>query len=138
MKVPFLDLHAQYESIRPDIDAAISTVIANTAFIQGDGVRTFESEFAEYVGTEQCVGVGNGTDALEIGLEALNLPPGSEVIVPANSFIGSSESVTRTGHQVVFADVDSTYTLDPIDVEKRITGNTAAIMPVHLYGHRRI
>ena len=132
----FLDLHAQYLTIKPEIDAAIADVIARTAFIGGPDVSGFEAAFAKYQAVAHCVGVANGTDAIEIALEALNLPAGSEVIVPANSFIASSEAVTRTGLKVVFADVDwVTYTLDPADVRRRVTPNTSAILAVHLYGH---
>jgi dTDP-4-amino-4,6-dideoxygalactose transaminase len=133
--IKFLDLQKQYLRIKPEMDAAIFAVIAESAFIGGKYVREFEIEFAAYQSAEHCVSVANGTDALEILLEALNLPQGSEVIVPANSFIASSESVTRSGHRVVFADVDpSTYTLDPADVRRRVTARTAAIIAVHLYG----
>lgn len=134
--IKFLDLHAQYRSIQPEIDAAIADVIARTAFIGGPDVVGFEKAFAAYQAVAHCIGVANGTDAIEIGLEALDLPKGSEVIVPANSFIASSEAVTRTGLKVVFADVDpETYTLDITDVRRRITPNTSAILAVHLYGH---
>lgn len=134
--IKFLDLHAQYRSIQPEIDAAIADVIARTAFIGGPDVTTFEEAFAAYQQVKNCVGVANGTDAIEIALEALDLPKGSEVIVPANSFIASSEAVTRTGLKVVFADVDpATYTLDIADVRRRVTPNTSAIIVVHIYGH---
>ena len=133
--IRFLDLAAQYENLKSEIDAALSATITGSAFIGGAGVARFESEFAAYQNAECCVGVGNGTDALEISIEALDLPPRSDIIVPANSFIASSEAVTRAGHNVVFADVDAdTFLLDPHDVEKRLTENTAAIMAVHLYG----
>ncbi|HEY0158853.1 MAG TPA: DegT/DnrJ/EryC1/StrS family aminotransferase [Thermoanaerobaculia bacterium] len=133
--IKFLDLQKQYLGIKQEMDAAIAAVIAESAFIGGKYVREFEIEFAAYQSAEHCVSVANGTDALEIVFEALNLPPGSEVIVPANSFIASSESVTRSGYRVVFADVDpATYTLDPADVRRRITPRTKAILAVHLYG----
>lgn len=134
--VKFLDLASQYQSIKADIDAAIATVIAETAFIGGKHVARFEEDFAQYQQAQHCIAVGNGTDAIEIALEALQLAPGSEVIVPANSFIASSEAVSRSGHRVVFADVDpQSYTLDPADVARKITPATAAIIAVHLYGH---
>jgi dTDP-4-amino-4,6-dideoxygalactose transaminase len=133
--IKFLDLHAQYLTIKSEVDGAIADVIRRTAFVGGDDVAAFEREFAAYQQAQHCVGVANGTDAIEIALEALALPPGSEVIVPANSFIASSETVTRSGHRVVFADVDpATYTLDLDDVQRRITGKTRAILVVHLYG----
>lgn len=134
--IKFLDLHAQYLSIKDEIDAAIAGVIKDAAFIGGSRAQAFEKEFAEWLGAGFCVGVGNGTDAIEIALEALNLPAGSEVIVPGNSFIASSEAVTRTGLKVVFADVDpGSYVLTAETVRARLTPATRAIIAVHLYGH---
>lgn len=134
--IKFLDLQHQYRTIQSEIDQAIEAVLSAASFVGGPHVARFEREFAEYQSSEHCVGVGNGTDALEIALEALELPPGSEVIVPANSFIASSEAVTRCGLTVVFADVDSnTYLLDATDVERRVTAKTSAIIAVHLYGN---
>jgi len=134
--IKFLDLKAQYHSIQPEIDAAIASVIADTAFVGGPYAKKFEEEFAAWIGADWCVGVGNGTDAIEIALEALDLPAGSEVIVPGNSFIASSEAVTRTGLKVVFADVDpGHYTLTEETVRAKLTPRTSAIMAVHLYGH---
>lgn len=134
--IKFLDLHAQYLSIKDEVDAAIAGVIARSAFIGGPGIAAFETAFAAWLGAPYCIGVGNGTDAIEIALEALDLPPGSEVIVPANSFISTSETVSRSGLKVVFADVDpQTYVLDPESVLRHITERTSALIPVHLYGH---
>lgn len=134
--VKFLDLKSQYQSIKPEIDKAIQNVIENSAFIGGEHVAQFEDSFSNYVGTDYCIGVGNGTDALEIAIEALDMPIGSEIIVPANSFIASSEAVTRSGHRVVFVDIDSeSYVISIEDLKKRITPKTKAIMAVHLYGH---
>jgi dTDP-4-amino-4,6-dideoxygalactose transaminase len=134
--IKFLDLAAQYESIKPEIDAAISNIIRDTAFIGGKYVKEFERQFASYVGASHCIGVANGTDALEIAIEALDLPRGSEIIVPGNSFIASSEAVTRCGHRVVFADVDhGCYTLIAESVRSKLTERTKAIIAVHLYGH---
>lgn len=134
--IKFLDLYKQYLTIRREIDIAIADVIRRSAFIGGDRVSRFESSFAEYQQAKYCIGVANGTDAIEIALQALSLRAGSEVIVPANSFIASAEAVTRAGYRVVFADIDAnTYTLDITDVERRITPKTGAIMAVHLYGH---
>ncbi|MEO0423447.1 MAG: DegT/DnrJ/EryC1/StrS family aminotransferase [Pseudomonadota bacterium] len=133
--IRFLDLPGQYQSLRPEIDTAIQSVIETGAFIGGEGLKRFEQAFAEYQAVEHCVGVANGTDALEIAFEGLGLAPGSEVIVPANSFVASSEAVTRAGLKVVFADIgERTYLLDPADVERRITDKTSAIVAVHLYG----
>ena len=134
--IKFLDLKSQYDSLQPEIDNAIKSVINDSAFIGGKYVDDFERQFANYCNSSYCIGVGNGTDALEIAIEALDLPKGSEIIVPANSFIASSEAVTRTGHKVVFADIDqNSYIIDPLHVQKLITKKTAAIIAVHLYGH---
>lgn len=134
--IKFLDLYSQYKSIQPEIDQAISSVIAQSAYIGGEAAEQFERDFASFQQAHYCVGVGNGTDAIEIVLEAFGFEPGSEIIVPANSFIASSEAVTRSGYKVVFADVDPvTYTIDPADVRSRVTSRTAAIIAVHLYGH---
>ena len=134
--VPFLDLVGQYEEIREEIDDAITSVLSSASFIGGTLVKEFERSFAAYLGVEHCVGVANGTDAIEIALETMDLPCDTEIIVPANSFIASSEAVTRAGCRVVFADVDSVhYVLDPEDVERRVTDNTGGILAVHLYGH---
>ena len=134
--IRFLDLAAQYRQIQVEVDAAIRDVISRAAFIGGEAVAGFERAFADYSQATHCIGVGNGTDAIEIILQALALPAGSEVIVPANSFVGTSEPVTRCGHRVIFADVDPlTYALDVGDVQRRITPRTAAIIAVHLYGH---
>ncbi|EGN74613.1 Putative PLP-dependent enzyme possibly involved in cell wall biogenesis [Idiomarina sp. A28L] len=134
--VKFLDLAAQYQTIQQEIDTAIRDVIAKSAFIGGEYVNQFEQDFAGYSQVEHCIGVANGTDAIEIAIEALNLPQGSEIIVPANSFIASSEAVTRQGHKVVFADCDpQSYVISIEDSKKRITPKTKAIIAVHLYGH---
>ena len=134
--VKFLDLKSQYYDIQPEIDKAIQNVIENSTFIGGEHVAQFEDSFSNYVGTDYCIGVGNGTDALEIAIEALDMPIGSEIIVPANSFIASSEAVTRSGHRVVFVDIDTeSYVISIEDLKKRITLKTKAIIAVHLYGH---
>ncbi|PCI02492.1 MAG: erythromycin biosynthesis sensory transduction protein eryC1 [Hyphomicrobiales bacterium] len=134
--IKFVDLTYQYKSIKQDVDAAIANVIADTAFVGGVYAKKFEQEFAEWLGADWCIGVGNGTDAIEIALEALDLPAGSEVIVPGNSFIASSEAVTRAGLKVVFADVDQeNYTLTVKTIRAKLSPQTSAIMAVHLYGH---
>ena len=134
MRVPFLDLQAQYESIKREVDPAVAEVIGSASFVGGSAVTDFEQSFAKYLGVAHCVGVGNGTDALEIALKALQLPAQGEVVVPANSFIGSSEAVTNAGLRVRFCDVDDTYTLDPEQLLMAISSRTVALMPVHLYG----
>jgi len=135
MKVPFVDLWAQYQSIKYEIDVAMEAVIKSSAFIGGQYVKKFEEEFAQYIGSKYCVGVGNGTDAIYIVLRALGIGTGDEVITVANSFIATSEAITLTGARVVFVDCDSqTYNIDCSKVRAAITPRTKAIVPVHLYG----
>lgn len=136
MTIKFLDLQKQYHSIKAEIDKAIQQTIEASAFVGGSPLRQFEEKFADYQKTAHCVGVGNGTDALEIAIEALDLPPGSEIIVPANSFIATSEAVTRCGHKVVFCDADpDNYTVSIESLKSRLGDKTAAVIAVHLYGH---
>ena len=112
--VPFADLHAQYLSIRGDIDAAIAAVIRESAFIRGSHVQKFEEQFAAAIGARTCVSCANGTDSLYIAMRALGVRPGDEVIVPAHSWISTSETVTQAGGTVVFCDTDGrTFTIDP-------------------------
>jgi dTDP-4-amino-4,6-dideoxygalactose transaminase len=133
--VPFADLHAQYLSIQDEIDAAIAEVIRTSAFVRGPQVTRFEEAFAQAIGTRHCVSCGNGTDSLYIAMHALGLRPGDEVLVPAHSWISTSETVTQAGGTPVFCDTDpTTYTLDPAQIEARITPRTVGIIPVHLYG----
>lgn len=134
--VPFLDLGGQYRKIRKSLRRAIIPMVEAGQFIGGPAVSRFEEEFAAYTDTKHCVGVANGTDALEIALEALNLPKGSEILVPANSFIASAEAVTRSGHVVKFVDVDpSSYLIDLEKAAESVTPKTKAIIAVHLYGN---
>ena len=136
MNVPLVDLRAQYKRIGDDLQCAINEVIQKTAFVGGPFVQKFEEEFADYVGCRFAVGVGNGTDALVMALRTLGLKPGDEIIVPALTFIASSEAVTLAGGKVVFADVDPvTRCLDPKAVEAALTERTKGIIAVHLYGH---
>ncbi len=122
--------------MKNDIDRVIFDVIDKTEFINGSYVKSFEYDFSEYQDAKYCVGVGNGTDALEIAIEALGLPANSEILVPANSFIASSEAVTRSGHKVVFCDVnEDDLTISLNSVKKLVNVNTSAIIAVHLYGH---
>ena len=135
MKIPFVDLKAQYASIKVEIDAAIADVIANTAFIGGPFAKSFEDAFAEFCGVKHCVGVGNGTDALFIAMKTFGIGEGDEVITAANSFIATSEAITMTGARVVFVDINpKTYNIDVIKIEEKITDKTKAIVPVHLFG----
>ena len=134
-KIHFVDLKVQYKNIKQEVDQAIQNVIADTAFIRGKYVQEFEKNFAVYCEAKYCIGVGNGTDALFIALKSLNVGPGDEVIVPANTFIATSEAVSMTGASVVFVDCDpETYNIDVNLIESKITSKTKAIIPVHLYG----
>jgi dTDP-4-amino-4,6-dideoxygalactose transaminase len=135
MSVPFVDLKAQYQSIRSEVDEAIAKVLAQTAFIGGPFVAQFEEGFARYCGVAHCVGVANGTDALFIALKTLGVGPGDEVITVANSFVATSEAIKMAGAQVVFVDINpSTYTIDVEQIAAKVTPRTKAIIPVHLYG----
>lgn len=135
MRVPFVDLKAQYSSIKGEIDEAISRVVSETAFVAGKYAAAFESEFAEYIGGSQAIAVGNGTDAIEIALAALDIGPGDEVIVPANTFFATAEAVANVGAGAVFVDCDPNfYNIDTAKIEEKITERTKALIPVHLYG----
>lgn len=135
MNVPFVDLHAQYLTIKNDIDNAINKIIAETAFISGRYATQFESEFASFFGVKNCIACANGTDSLEILLKAAGIGSGDEVIVPAISWISTSEAVSAVGATPVFVDIDSDFLIDLTKIEAAITGNTRAIIPVHLYGN---
>ena len=135
VKVPFVDLQAQYQALKTEIDSAIAQVIADTAFISGKYARKFEEEFAEWLGISHCISCGNGTDAIEIMLQACGIQAGDEVLVPACSWIATSEAVSSIGAIPVFVDIDPRYyTLDPGLIEAKLTPKTRAIIPVHLYG----
>ena len=135
MTVPFVDLHAQYLSLKSEIDAAIAEVIAESAFIRGRHVERFEKEWAKTLGVKHCVSCANGTDALYIAMRALGVKPGDEVVTTAHSWISTSETITQAGGRVVFCDTDNeTFTIDPALIEAKITSATVGIIPVHLYG----
>jgi len=135
MKVPFVDLHAQYVSIQDEIDAAIARVIRESAFIRGPHVEAFEWGFASQLGVFHCVSCANGTDALYITMKALGLQLGDEVITTAHSWISTSETITQLGGRVVLVDTDrDTFTVNPQLIEAKITPRTKGIIPVHLYG----
>ncbi len=135
MNVPFVDLHAQYLELKPELDAAIASVIAESAFVRGRHVEEFERRWRETLGISHCVSCANGTDALYIAMRSLGLERGDEVITTAHSWISTAESVTQAGGSVVFADTDGeTFTIDPARIEEKITSRTVGIIPVHLYG----
>ena len=135
MHIPFVDLKAQYNSIKADIDNAISSVIENTAFIGGKFVKEFETNFAKSYRVKHCIGTGNGTDAIYIVLRMLGIGSGDEVITTAFSWISTSETISQTGAKPVFVDIDPEYyTIDPDKIEAKITPRTKVVIPVHLYG----
>lgn len=135
MKIPFVDLKAQYLSLKDEIDAAIGKVVSETAFISGRYAASFEESFARYIGVKECVAVANGTDALEIALAATGVGAGDEVIVPANTFFATAEAVSNVGAKAVFVDCEPNfYNMDVEKIEEKITPRTKAIIPVHLYG----
>lgn len=134
MNVPFVDLRAQYKGIQTQIDAAIARVIDQTAFIAGQEAAAFEAGFAEFLGLKHVIACANGTDSLEILLKAMEIGQGDEVIVPAISWISTSEAVSSVGATPVFVDVDEYATIDVRLIEEAITERTKAIIPVHLYG----
>jgi len=134
-KIPLVDLHAQYETIKPEIDAAIQRTIDRTAFILGPEAKQFEENFAQFVGVKHAIGLDSGTAALHLAMMALNIGAGDEVITTAHTFIATSEPISLLGARPVFVDIDSrTYNLDPQKLEAAITPRTKAIIPVHLYG----
>ena len=135
MKVPFVDLHAQYLTIKPEIDAAIADVIAHSSYIRGSHVESFEKTWAATMGVKHCVSCANGTDAIYILMRGLGIKPGDEVITTAHSWISTTETITQAGGRVVFCDTESdTFNIDATQIEAKITPRTVGIIPVHLYG----
>ena len=134
VNVPFVDLKAQYASIKPEVAAAIDDVLERASFIMGPQVGRFEEEYARFIGTRHCVGVESGTAALKIALEALGIGAGDEVIMPANTYIASALSVSAVGATPVLVDMGDDYLIDDRAIEAAITPRTKALMPVHLYG----
>lgn len=135
MAVPFVDINAIHEPIAAEINGAISSVLKSNNFIRSEVVERFEQNFANYIGVNYAVGCANGTDAIELAIEALHLKPGDEVIVPIHSWISTASAVYRAGAKVVFADtLAEEYTIDPQSILSKITEKTKAIIVVHLYG----
>ena len=146
MKVPFLDLKAQYESIKHEINDAIQQVLDSCAFAGGPFVQAFEKQFAEFCGCEHCIGVGSGTEALWLALLALGVGPGDEVITVPNTFIATAEAISFCGAIPVFVDIDEkTYTMDPQKLEDYLqdrlnltpqpnANRPKAMIPVHIFG----
>jgi dTDP-4-amino-4,6-dideoxygalactose transaminase len=134
MRIPLVDLKAQYESIKSELDDAVMSVISKTAFVRGPFVIDFEREFSDIYGVKNCISCGNGTDAIYAVLRSLGIGQGDEVITVANSWISTSETIGQTGALPVFVDIDDHFTIDVNKIEEKITPNTKAIIPVHLYG----
>ncbi len=135
MKVPFVDLKLQYQSLKKDMVPAVEGIMDSASFILGKAVENFERNFADAHRAKHGIGVGSGTDALHILLWALGVGPGDEVITVSHTFIATSEAISLTGAKPVFVDIDPvTYTMDPKLIERAITKKTKAIVPVHLYG----
>src|SRR5437762_6681873 len=135
MQVPFLDLRAHHEPLMPEFMEAFRQVTDKSAFAGGPFVAHFETEFAAFCDTRHALGVGSGTDALWLSLQALGVGPGDEVITAPNSFMATAEAISLCGARPVFVDIDErTYTMDPAELERAITLDTQAIIPVHLFG----
>lgn len=133
--IPFVDLKAQYRSIKSEIDAAVLALLDSTQFVLGPEVRAFEEAFAPYCGAAQAAAVNSGTSALHLALLAAGVGPGDEVVVPAMTFVATSAAVLYAGARPAFAEVDDrTWTLDPAKLEAALTPRTKAILPVHLHG----
>ena len=134
-RIPLFNPAAQYGLLLPDLRARFTEVLEDGVFILGPNVRAFEEEMASYLGVPQTIGVANGTDALVLALDAMEIGRGDEVICPSFTFFATAEAIARIGATPVFADIDpATLNLDPADVRERITERTKAIMPVHLFG----
>ncbi len=136
MKIPLVDLKAQYDTIKNEIHTAIFHTLETSQFILGEGVEGFEQDFAKYCGTRFAVGTNSGTSALHMALLALGIGPGDEVITVSQTFIATAEAISWVGARPVFIDIDEkTYCMDPSKIEKAVTKKTKVILPVHLYGH---
>lgn len=136
MQIPLIDLKAQYGRIHDEIDAAMRETMETTTFIGGPQVDAFEAEFARYLGVPHALGVSSGTSGLHLALLVAGIAAGDEVVLPAHTFIATSEVVGRLGARIRFCEIDeATFTLDPAALEKAITPRTRAVIPVHLYGH---
>lgn len=133
--IPLVDLKAQYDSIKPEMDEAIHTILDTTRFIGGKPVTDFEADFRDYQQTKHCVGVASGTTAIFLVLRALGIQPGDEIITTPHTFIATVEPIEEVGAIPVFVDIDpQTYNIDPQRIEDAITPKTRAILPVYLYG----
>lgn len=133
--IPLVDMRAAHAEVAAEIQAGFDDVMASTAFIKGAAVEAFERDYAAFTGVRHCVGVANGTDAVELALRAAGVTAGAEVIMPANTFVATAEAVVRAGARPAFADVDPDYLLlDPRALEAAVSPETGAVLPVHLFG----
>jgi|AntDeeMinimDraft_5_1070356.scaffolds.fasta_scaffold01519_8 dTDP-4-amino-4,6-dideoxygalactose transaminase len=136
MNIHFIDLNAQYQRLKKPLDGAMESIITESAFVKGKAVRNFEAEFGEFLEASHVVSCGNGTDALEMILDAFEIGKGDEVLVPSVSWISTAEVVATRGAKPVFVDIDlNSFCLNPDLLSEKLTSKTKAIIPVHLYGH---
>ena len=134
-QVPFLDLKAQYQRIKPEIDAAVASVLGSSQFVLGSEVTGFEQEFATYCGTADCIALNSGTSALHLALLAAGVGPGDDVITVPFTFVASVAAILYVGARPILVDIDPrSFTMDPAAIEVAVTPRTKAILPVHLYG----
>lgn len=135
MRIPMVDLKAQYRDLGPEIDAALRAVVASGQFVLGPAVEAFEREVAAYCGVRHAIAVASGTDALHLALRAAGIGPGDEVVTTAFTFIATAGAISQTGARPIFVDIDpATFNINPSLVEAAVTERTRAILPVHLYG----
>ena len=132
--IPLVDLGASHREVAAEVQAGLDRVIAGTAFINGAEVEAFEEEYARFTGVPLCVGVANGTDAIELAVRAVGIAAGSKVLLPANTFVATAEAVVRAGAEPVFGDVDAEHLLLTGTAVRSAGADVAAIIPVHLYG----
>jgi len=134
--IPLVDLKREYAAIHDEVMEAIQRVLARQWFILGEELKEFEQEFSSYLGAKHAIGVNSGSDALFLAIRAIGVGPRDEVITVANTFISGVDAISRNGGTPIFADIDpATYTINPDDIRKKISPQTRAIIPVHLYGH---
>jgi len=135
VKVPFIDLRLQYRLLKPEMLPAMERVLECASFILSEDVRTFEMRFADFTGSAHCINCANGSDALEMALQALGVGPGDEVLVPAHTWLTTATAATHLGAEPVFVDSHPDhYTLDVADAARKVTSRTKAIIPVHIFG----
>ena len=132
--VPLVDLGLQHRRIAEEVRAGMDDVLERTSFVLGPQVTRFEEEYATYSGVPHCIGVGNGTDAVELALRGAGVGAGDEVVIPANTFVATAEAVVRAGARIVLADCDVDHLLDPGSLERHLTARTRAVIGVDLYG----